>query len=147
MEICIRLGHTHLMGVLHYSAMELVALFHSIEDMQCANHGAIKVTVLQDEAITVRAMVPSEFYVKAYVRAVGGDPSKLQSPPSEEGELHPPTDNPNLSGETLWHLQVELGNLADHELHQLMEDLCQEIAHHELNVPPEVLHQHFGDTH
>ena len=35
-----------------------------------------------------------------------------------------------------WHLQVELGNLADHELHQLMEDLCQEITHRELNAPP-----------
>ena len=32
MEICIRLGHTHPMGVLHYSAMEMVALFCSTEE-------------------------------------------------------------------------------------------------------------------
>ena len=42
MEICIRPGHTHPMGVLHYSVMELVALFCSTQDMQCATHGAIK---------------------------------------------------------------------------------------------------------
>ena len=61
-------------------------------------------------------MAPSEIHVKAYVRAVGEDPSKLQSPPSEEeGELHSPTDNPHPSEETLQHLQVELGNLTDHE--------------------------------
>ena len=27
-EICITKGHTHPLGVLHYSAMELVVLFH-----------------------------------------------------------------------------------------------------------------------
>ena len=46
MEICIKLGHTHPMGVLHYSAMESVALFCLTEDMQCATHRAIKATVL-----------------------------------------------------------------------------------------------------
>ena len=97
----------------------------------------LKLTVLRDEAITVRCMAPSEIHIKAYVRAVGGYPSKLQSPPSEEeGELHSPTDNPHPSRETPWHLQAELGNLADCELHQLVEDLCQEIAHCELHAPP-----------
>ena len=33
-EMCTRLGHTHPMGVLCYLVMELVALFHSREDMQ-----------------------------------------------------------------------------------------------------------------
>ena len=91
MEICVRLGHTQPMGVLCYWAMELVALFHSTEDMQCTTHRAIKATVLQDKAIAVRDMAPSEIHIKAYVRAVGGDPSKLQSPPSgEEGNsIHP----------------------------------------------------------
>ena len=46
MEICVRLGHTHPMGVLHYLAMESVALFHSTEDMQHATHRVIKVMVL-----------------------------------------------------------------------------------------------------
>ena len=123
MEICVWLGHTHPMGVLHYAAMELVALFCTTEDMQCATCRAVMAMVLPDEAITVRGMAPSEIHVKVYVRAVGGDPSKLQSLPSEEeGELHSPTDNPHPSGETLWHLQTEHGDLADHELCQLMED-------------------------
>ena len=34
------------------------------------------------------------------------------------------------------HLQVELGNLADHELHQLVEDLHQEITLCELMAHP-----------
>ena len=81
MEICVRQGHTHPMGVLHYSAVELVALFYSTEDIQHATHGAVKVTVLQDKAIAIRARAPSETHIRAYMIAVGGDPSKLQSPP------------------------------------------------------------------
>ena len=77
---------------------------------------------------------PLEIHIKMYVRAVGRDPSTLWSPPSEE-ELHSPSDNPHPSEETPWHLQAELGDLAYHELCQLMEDLCQEIAHCELDAP------------
>ena len=72
-------------------------------------------------AIAIRAVAPSETHIKAYVMAVGADSSKLQSPPSEEeGEPHAQShDNPHPSGEMLTcHLQVELGNLADCELHQ-----------------------------
>ena len=117
--------------------MELVALFHSTEDMQHATCRAIKALELWDKAIAVRAMAPSETHVRACIIAVGGDPSKPQSQPSEgEREPHSPTDNPHLSGENLHHLQVELGNLTDHELHQLLEDLCQEIVLHELNASP-----------
>ena len=126
------------MGVLHYSVMELVALFHSTEDMQCATCRAIKVTELQDEAIAVRAMVPSETHIRVYMIVVGGDPSEPQSPPSEgEGEPHSPTVNPHPSGETLHCLQAELGNLTNHKLCQLVEDLCKEIALCELNAPPQ----------
>ena len=100
-EICIRLGHTHPVGVLCYSVMELVALFWSTEDMQCTTCRAIKATVLQDEAIAIRAMAPSETQIRVYMIAVGGDPSKFQSPPSEgEEKPHSPTDNPHPSGET-----------------------------------------------
>ena len=82
-------------------------------------------------------MAPLEHHIRAYITIVGGDPSKPQSPPSEgEGDPHSPTGNPNLGGGTLHHLQAELGNLADEELHQLMEDLCQEIALCKLHVPP-----------
>ena len=129
-KMCIKMGHIHPLGVLHYSAMELVALFHSTEDMQHATHRAIKVTVLQGEAIAIRAVAPSETHVKAYIIAVGGDSLKLPSPPSEA------PDNPHPSGETPCCLQAELGNLAGHELHQLVEDLCQEITLCELITPP-----------
>ena len=130
------MGHTHPLGVLHYSAMESVALFCSTEEMQCVTHGAIKVTELWGKAIAIRAVAPSETHVKAYIIAVGGDSLKLQSPPSEEeGEPHSPHDNPHPSGETPCHLQAELGNFTDHELHQLVEDLCQEITLCELNAP------------
>ena len=92
---------------------------------------------LQVKAIAIRAVAPSKAHVQIYIIAVGGDSSKLQSPPSEEeGEPHSPHDNPHPSGETPHHLQGELGNLTDHELCQLVEDIHQEITHHELNAPP-----------
>ena len=33
-QLCMTLGHTHPLGVLPFSAMELVALFHTAEEMQ-----------------------------------------------------------------------------------------------------------------
>ena len=147
-KMCVKLGHTHPLGVLHYSTMELVALFHSTEAMQHTTCGAVKVTELWEEAIAVWAVAPSENYVKVYIIAVGGASSKLQSPPSEEeGGPHSPHDNPHPSGEMPHHLQVELGNLANHELCQLVEVLHQEITLHELNTPPAALYQCLGDTH
>ena len=147
-EMCVKMGHTHPLDVLHYSAMDSVALFHSTEEMQHATHGAIKAMELWEEAIAIRAVAPSVTHVKAYIMTVHGDHSKPQSPPSEEeGEPHSPHDNSYPSGETLHCLQAELGNLPDHELHQLVEDLHQEITLCELNAPPEALHQCLGDTH
>ena len=85
-KMCIKMGHTHPLGVLHYSAMELVALFHSTEDVQCATHRAIKMMELQDEAIAIRAVAPSETHVKAYIMAVRGDPSNLNLHPQKRRE-------------------------------------------------------------
>ena len=45
-KMCVKMGHTHPLGVLCYSATELVTMFCSTEDMQCATHGAIKVMEL-----------------------------------------------------------------------------------------------------
>ena len=50
----------------------MIALFCSTEELQCATCRAIKVTELQEEAIAVRALAPSETHVKAYIIAVGG---------------------------------------------------------------------------
>ena len=81
-KMCIKMGHTHPLGVLYYSMMELVALFHSAEEMQCTPHGAIKATELRDKAITIRAVAPSVTHVKAYIMTVHGAHSKPQSPSS-----------------------------------------------------------------
>ena len=64
-------------------------------------------------------------------------PPKLQSLPSEEkDDVNPPTGNPNWHGGTLQCLQAELGDLADRELQQLVEDIWWEIALCELHAPP-----------
>ena len=52
-EICMALGHTQPLGVLQYLAMELVALFHTTEEMQQASCTAIKATELWDEPIAI----------------------------------------------------------------------------------------------
>ena len=41
-EICVAKGHTHPLGVLHYSTMELVVLFHSSDELQHATCRSIK---------------------------------------------------------------------------------------------------------
>ena len=98
-EICVRLGHTHPMGVFCYSATESVILFRSVDEMQCATHRAMKVMVLHEEAIAIRASAPSKTHMRAYMTAVGGKPSRTQPPPSEgEGEPHSPTENPTQVG-------------------------------------------------
>ena len=53
-----------------------------------------------------------------------------------DGELHTPPQQTPPSGETLHHLQVEFGDLNDHKLQQLVEDLTQEIVQCELTAPP-----------
>ena len=123
-KICMGLGHTHPMGVLCYSAMELVALFLFASDMQCTACGDVKTIVLHHDEVQVRA----------YMVVVDGEPLGTQ-PPALEGEVHLPTGNPQPSGETLQCLQASRGDLADKELHQLMEDLHQEVALCELDAP------------
>ena len=75
-EICMTLGHTHPLGVLWYLVMELVALFHTTDEMQQASHTAIKAMELQDEPIAVQTIAPLENHIKVYIALVGGDPSK-----------------------------------------------------------------------
>ena len=86
-EICVRQGHTHPLGVLCYPVTDLVILFQSADDMQCTTCGAIKATVLHKEAIVVRASAPSVTHVRVNMTAVGGKPSRTQPPPLE-GEPH-----------------------------------------------------------
>ena len=131
-EICIMKGHTHPLGVLCYSAMELVVLFHSPDKLQCATCRIIKMTKFWGEAITVRAMAPLEAHVTAYIV------TSCTHPSNRERELHTPPQQTPPSGGTPHHLQVELGDLADHELHQLMEDLMQEVCNVKYMHPPAI---------
>ena len=79
-QICIRQGHTHPMGVLCYSAMESVFLFQLGDEIQCTTCGAIKAIFLCKEAIAVRASAPSKTHMRAYMNAVVNLP---------EPKLHP----------------------------------------------------------
>ena len=93
------------MGVLHYSAMELVVLFWSADEMQCTTCRAIKATVLCKEAIALRASAPSQTHGMTYMTTVGGKPSRTQPPPLEgRGEQHSPAGKSHLGGETLHYL-------------------------------------------
>ena len=78
----------------------------------------------------VRAIAPLEAHVAVYIAMSHRNPSnrkkELQTPPQQT----PP------SGGTLHHLQVDLGDLDDHKLHQLVEDLMQEIVQCKIHVPP-----------
>ena len=82
-NICISQGHTHPMGVLCYSATELVILFWSAEEMQHTTCGAIKASVLHEEAIAIRASTSSKAHIRAYMTIVDGEPSGAQAPPLE----------------------------------------------------------------
>ena len=83
-KICIKLGHTHFLGVLHYSVTKSIILFQLADDMQCATGGAVKETALHKEAFAVRASAPSKTHMRTYMTAVGVQPSRTQ-PPSSEG--------------------------------------------------------------
>ena len=56
-------------------------------------------------------------------------------PSKGEGEPHTPPQQTPQSGGALQHLQAELGDLADHELQQLVEEQHQEITQCRKNVP------------
>ena len=131
-EICITKGHTHPLGVLHYSAMESVVLFHSTDELQCTTRRMVKTTELQGEAITVRAMAPSEAHVAVYLVMSCSNPSNGEREPHTSPQQTPPSRG------TLHHLQAELGNLAN---------LTQEIVQCGINVPPSFPLQMNGYAH
>ena len=53
MEICVWLGHTHPLGVLHYTTSESIILFQSADEMQLATCRSIKAMGLHKEAIVI----------------------------------------------------------------------------------------------
>ena len=129
-EICMKQGHTHPLGVLHYSAMESIVLFSTMEDLKCASCGLVDVMELQNDAIMVMTLAPMEAHMATFTTVWHLKPT------TGDGELHtPPQQSPPSRG-TLHCLQAELGDLNDHELWQLMEDLTQEIVQCELTAAP-----------
>ena len=130
MEMCIKKGHTHLLGVFHYSATESVVLFHTTDELMHASDGIVELTELQDEAITVRAMAPLEAHITTYMTVWCLKPSK------GDGEPHTPPQQTPPSGGTPYCLQADLSDLADHELQQLVEELHPEITQCGMNAPP-----------
>ena len=66
-KLCMMLGHTHPLGVLHYFPTDLVVLFHTVEEMLWASHGAIKAMELHNEPIAVKILAPTEPHVKAFI--------------------------------------------------------------------------------
>ena len=109
-EICITRGHTHPLGVLHYSAMESVILFSTAEDSSHVSHGLVDMTELHDEAITVWTMAPLEAHVVTFTSMWHPKPT------TRDGEPHTPPQQAPPSEGTLHHLYAELGDLNDNEL-------------------------------
>ena len=93
---------------MHYeeSHPPTVVLFHSTDKLQNATHGIVKMMEFWGEAITVRAMAPSEAHITTYLATSHLNPSNGGRDP-----LTPPQQTPPTGG-TLCHLQAELGDLA-----------------------------------
>ena len=130
MEICMKKGHTHPLGVLHYLATESVVLFSTAEDLKCASCGLVDIMELWNDAIMVMTLAPMETHMATFTTVWHSKPTM------GDGELHTPSQQSPPSRGTLHCLQAELGDLNDHKLQQLMEDLTQEIAQCKLTVPP-----------
>ena len=79
-EICVQLGHTPPKGVVQYSVVKSVVLFHSMDEMLVTACGVVKEMTLHEESIQVRTSPPSAAYVRAYIAVMDGEPSGTQHP-------------------------------------------------------------------
>ena len=80
-EICITRGHTCPLGVLHYSAVESIVLFGTVEDSSHVSCALADVTELHDEAVTVWIMALLEAHVATFTLMW------CLNPTTREGEL------------------------------------------------------------
>ena len=120
-ELCVEMEQTHPKGVLQFFLTELVILFHSSDKILSVVCRVIKAMVLHKEPIRLHISPPM-------VR--DGWPSGTQSlTPDREAIPQPSTSNPHPDGRTSHQFHMDLGDLGDAQLRQLMEDLCQEVAH------------------
>ena len=65
-ELCVKKGHTHPLGVLCYLAMESIILFSTTEDLKHVSHGLVDVTELQNDAIMVATLAPTEAHTATF---------------------------------------------------------------------------------
>ena len=93
MEICMKNSHTCPLGVLRYSAMESVVLFSTAEELKHVSHSIVEVMELQDDAITVRTMAPSEAHITTYTTVWHLKPT------TGDGEPHTPPNKLPQVGE------------------------------------------------
>ena len=128
-EVCIQRAHTHPLGVLRYSTAESVVLFATLKDVNQAHRTLLDMMELCNEAITVQTLAPAEVHIAMFTAMWHSNPT------ARNGEPHTPPYQTPPSEETLHHLHAQLGDLNDSELQQLIKDLMQEIAQHELLVP------------
>ena len=128
-EIYVKWGCTCPLGVLCYSAVESIVLFLTTDDLKCASCNNAGETELHDEAITGKAMAPTEAHMSTYSMVWHAKPSRWG------GRPHTPPQQTPTGGETLCCHHAELGDLNNHKLCQLVADLNQELAQCELIVP------------
>ena len=140
-ELCVKQGHTHLLGVLHCSAVESVVLFLTTDNLKCATRDIAGDTELCNEAIMVKTIAPTEAHLSAYTTVWHAKPSK------GGGRPHTPPQQTPTGGETPHHLHAELSDLNNHELCQLVIDLNQEFAQCGLVAPPATPLQTTGYAH
>ena len=136
-ELCVELGQTHPKGVLWYSVTELVVLFCSADEMLVTMHGVIKSMALYEEPIWLHMSPPLTVHVRDYAAVRDGYPSGINSPtPDREEVPQPSPSNSQLDGGPHASIRWDLRDFGDAQLRQLMEDLHQEVALREFNVPP-----------
>ena len=89
---------------------------------------------LHEELIRFHTSPPSTTHLRAYIEVRDGQLSGTQFlTPDREEAPQSPLSNPHLDGRAPHQFHMDLGN---GQLRQLMEDLCQEVAHRELNALP-----------
>ena len=145
-EICVRRAHTHPLGVLQYSMAESVVLFRNVADVNRTHRILPDVMEFRDEAITIWTMAPAEAQVTMFQSMWHLNPTAGDGEPHTSPYQTPPNE------ETPHRIHAQLGDLNDSELQQLIRDLLQEIAQHELTVPPsnpllEIGHAHWAVVH
>ena len=109
-ELCIRRAHTCPLGVLQYSAADLVVFFNNVADVNRTQHALPDVTEFRDEAIMIWTMAPMEVQVTMFQTMWHSNPM------AGTGELHTPPYRTPPNEETPHHIHAQLGDLNDHEL-------------------------------